>query len=165
MTTVINEYDLGDKPRLKSTFTADESAADPTAVALIVRDPSGDERSYLSSSGFSEQAGWDADANSPTLSDGTGTAGHYHPVTTAGTADLGNGDQVFAAGDYVYYNGEYWLHLPAPQADTLTKSSTGVYYLDLPVQEKGDWYFRFEGCGNVHAAGEKKFRVRGAKLR
>jgi hypothetical protein len=47
---------------------------------------------------------WNASTNSPTLANGTGTAGHTYRVDTAGTA-LGS---TFAVGDYVIYTGSVW---------------------------------------------------------
>lgn len=161
----INVYDKGDKPKLQVTFSEDEAAADPTAVALIVRDPDGNEESYLSSTGFSSQGNWDANGNSPALADGTGTVGDYYTVTVAGSANLGSGLQTFAVGDRVFYDGDTWLQLPSPQAATLTKESTGVYSREHPVHKAGSYYYRFEGSGAIHAAGENRLKVRDSVIR
>lgn len=42
----------------------------------------------------------------------------------------------------------------------ITKSSTGVYYKNIPIDEAGDWWYRWEGAGAVVAAYEGYFRVR-----
>lgn len=42
----------------------------------------------------------------------------------------------------------------------VTKSGTGVYYLDISIDETGRWRFRGEGTGNVEAAVEGSFGVR-----
>ena len=47
---------------------------------------------------------WNASTNSPTLANGTGTAGQSYIVSVAGTA-LGI---TFAVGDYVFYTGSVW---------------------------------------------------------
>jgi len=47
---------------------------------------------------------WNATTNTPTLANGTGTAGHTYLVTTAGTA-LG---KTFNVGDYAVYSGSIW---------------------------------------------------------
>lgn len=49
---------------------------------------------------------WDADTNSPSLVDGTGTTGDVYRVTVAGTRNLGSGATEFAVGDYVIYNSD-----------------------------------------------------------
>lgn len=41
-----NNYDIGDAVRVSVAFTSNGSAADPTAVALKVQDPSGNEDTY-----------------------------------------------------------------------------------------------------------------------
>jgi len=57
---------------------------------------------------------WDADTNTPTLVDGTGTAGDFYRVIVAGTQDLGSGSITFEVGDDVMYNGTIWERLPGP---------------------------------------------------
>jgi hypothetical protein len=160
-----NAYDLGDKPQLRATFAVDGTNTDPTAAALIVKLPDGSRQSYLSAAGFSDQGSWDADANSPTLANGTGTTGHYYTVDTAGAVDFGDGSQSFAVGDYAAYDGESWLLIPAPQTGTLTNSATGVYDYYLPLHQVGRYSYRYEGLGIVHAAGEESFRVVSSAIR
>ncbi len=41
----------------------------------------------------------------------------------------------------------------------LTKSGTGVYYLDVDVDVEGIWDYRFAGTGAVVAAAEGAFNV------
>lgn len=41
----------------------------------------------------------------------------------------------------------------------LTKLSTGVYKLEIPVPTVGEWHFRWKGTGAVATAGEEKFTV------
>lgn len=43
---------------------------------------------------------------------------------------------------------------------TPIRSSTGVYYYNFPVEQSGTHYYRFEGTGDVVAAGENGFIVR-----
>lgn len=161
-----NTYDVGDKPRLQTTFDISDAATDPTASVLIIRLPDDSYESFMSASGFSSQGAWDASANSPTLANGTGTAGHYYTVSTAGSVDFGNGSQSFTTSDYVAYDGDNcWLLIPSPQSGTLTNSATGIYYYDYPIHQAGDHYYRFEGYGTVHAAGEVLFKVRPSQIR
>jgi len=51
---------------------------------------------------------WNANTNTPTLSDGTGTAGWVYVVSVGGTRNLGSGNITFNVGDYVLYNGSIW---------------------------------------------------------
>ena len=36
----------------------------------------------------------------------------------------------------------------------VTKTSTGLYYKDISIDESGDWYYRWEGTGAMEAAEE-----------
>lgn len=51
---------------------------------------------------------WNASTNTPTLIDGTGTAGDAYNVQTAASRDLGSGSIAYAVGDWVVYNGTIW---------------------------------------------------------
>lgn len=151
--------DMGDKPRLQTTFAVNGTNTNPTAAVLIVKQPDGTFKSHLSAAGFAAQGNWDAAANSPALANGSGTTGHYYTVSTAGSHDFGDGAVAFAAGDYVAYDGESWIRIPSPQSGKLSSDETGVYYYDFPVHQKGLYTVRFEGFGTVHAADETSFRV------
>lgn len=153
-----NTYDQREKPRVTATFTNNAgAAADPTAVVIEVKNPGGTVTGYAY--GLSDQGNWDADANSPTLADGTGTAGHYYTVTVAGSVDFGNGSISFAIGDYCYYNGDVWQVLQNPSATAITKSATGIYYVDVYADDNGDYYYRTEGLGTGQSADEDYFSV------
>lgn len=54
---------------------------------------------------------WNANTNSPTLADGTGTKGDFYFVDTAGSQNLGSGTQYFAIGDRVLYDGSVWKNI------------------------------------------------------
>jgi hypothetical protein len=58
--------------------------------------------------GVSYQGTWNANTNTPTLTNGVGTTGNEYAVTTAGT-NLG---YTFVAGDWVIYNGSTWQRIP-----------------------------------------------------
>lgn len=53
--------------------------------------------------------GWDASANVPTLSDGTGAANQAYIVTVAATRNLGSGNITFAVSDLIVHNGSVWV--------------------------------------------------------
>lgn len=42
---------------------------------------------------------------------------------------------------------------------TLTRSSLGLYYKDISIDESGDWFYRWEGTGAMEAAEETNFIV------
>lgn len=46
----------------------------------------------------------------------------------------------------------------------IVKSSTGRYYLDIDLDESGTWYYRWNGTGDVVAAGEQSFTVRASQF-
>ena len=56
---------------------------------------------------------WNANTNTPTLADGTGTAGDLYIVSVAGTQNLGSGSITFAVGDEAVYNGTIWQKVAA----------------------------------------------------
>lgn len=51
---------------------------------------------------------WNPNTNTPTLADGTGTAGWVYKVSADGSANLGSGAISFLAGDFVIHNGTTW---------------------------------------------------------
>ena len=53
------------------------------------------------------QSTWDAATNTPELTDGTGTKGHYYVVNVAGATDF-NGISDWQVGDWIIYNGTAW---------------------------------------------------------
>lgn len=55
------------------------------------------------------QGEWDADSNTPTLSDATGTEGEEYVVSVAGTQDLGSGSISYLVGDVIFHNGTAWI--------------------------------------------------------
>jgi hypothetical protein len=66
---------------------------------------------YLPTSGDTPKGEWNASSNSPSLADGSGTAGDYYDVTTAGSQDLGSGSIAFTVGDVVKYDGSAWYKI------------------------------------------------------
>lgn len=60
--------------------------------------------SMLPESALQYMGNWDASTNTPTLADGTGTAGQFYIVSVAGTQDLGHGNITFDVNDRVIYS-------------------------------------------------------------
>lgn len=63
---------------------------------------------------------WNASTNSPTLSNGSGTAGWYYRVTTAGTFN----SVAYSVGDDIIYNGSIWERIPGAGYSLQTASTT-----------------------------------------
>ena len=76
------------------------------------------------------QGGWDANTNSPSLSDGTGSKGEYYVATVAGLQDLGSGSISFTVGDWVVHNGSIWEKVDATNDVQSVAGKTGVVTLD-----------------------------------
>ncbi len=64
--------------------------------------------SQLPSSVMEYLGTWDASTNTPTLADGTGSAGDVYLASVAGTTDFGAGPITFAVGDWAVYSGTVW---------------------------------------------------------
>jgi len=92
---------------------------------------------------FQFQGTWNASTNTPTLADGTGTAGHVYRVSVAGTTSL-DGVASWQVGDELYFDGTVW--------DKLSSSSGGVAAsseLLLSIDARVDGYAQT----NVHGGG------------
>ena len=79
------------------------------------------------------QGTWNATTNTPTLANGTGTAGYWYRCLTAGTTDFGAGDIVFEVGDEAHYNGSIWQNAGGSNTYDLqvaTKTVLGGVKLD-----------------------------------
>jgi len=93
---------------------------------------------YLPTGADTAKGEWDANANSPSLADGTGTAGDYYDVTTAGTQDLGSGSIDYTVGDVVKYDGSVWYKIDSV-ANILDGSATAADGRDaLSVNSKDE---------------------------
>ena len=86
---------------------------------------------YLPSGGPVYKGTWNAFTNTPTLADGTGTAGDLYIVSVAGTQNLGSGSITFAIGDEAVYNGTIWQKVAAGAIGvTSFNTRTGAVTLD-----------------------------------
>ena len=75
--------------------------------------------SQLPLSAVEYKGAWNASANSPTLSQGTGTFGDEYIVSVQGTRNLGEGTVTYRVGDRVIYNGSIWQRIPASSVRTV----------------------------------------------
>lgn len=72
---------------------------------------------------------WNATTNTPTLVNGTGTAGWQYSVDPGGTRDLGAGPIVFTAGDFITYDGAVWNKISASAGVTTFNTRSGAVTL------------------------------------
>lgn len=104
--------------------------------------------SYLPSSAMEWQGVWNANTNTPTLIDGTGSAGDVYRVSVAGTRNLGSGSVAYSVGDLVIYDGAVWQRSDSTDAVTtvngysgtvtLTKSDVGLGSVDNTADNTKD---------------------------
>lgn len=157
----MTDYNPGDLIRLQGTLTVASVATAPTAAVIYVLRPDGVTLTYLSSSGWTSQGSWNAATNIPALADGTGTAGHYYTVGTAGTANFGTKAITFAVGERVFYDGYYWKRQVNIQTPTLAGGGTGIFYYDYAAPDiAGVYQYGQETVGTGKAAERGSFRVK-----
>jgi len=98
--------------------------------------------SQLPNSVMDYRGNWDASTNSPTLADGSGSAGDVYRVSVAGTQDLGSGAQTYAIGDWAVYNGTIWEKSLNSSSVVSVNGFTGVVVLDTDdIAEGSNLYF------------------------
>jgi hypothetical protein len=106
--------------------TADAFVAAPSTYKLApLNGVNKIDATYLPTSGDTPKGEWNASSNSPALADGSGVAGDYYDVTTAGTQNLGSGSITFTVGDVVKYNGSTWFKIDSV-ANILDGSATAA---------------------------------------
>lgn len=81
---------------------------------------------------------WNANTNTPTLANGTGTSGQFYIVSTAGSTDFGAGPIAFNVGDWVLYNGTIWERAVQSNVVQSVNGSTGVVTVNAINQLTGD---------------------------
>ena len=79
--------------------------------------------SQLPESAMEYKGQWNAETNTPTLADGTGTKGDFYIVSVAGTQNLGSGNIQFSANDRIIYDGSVWARLSAGAVQTVNNIS------------------------------------------
>ena len=92
---------------------ADSFNAAPSTYKLATLDAGNKvDASQWPASAFSYQGTWAASTNTPTLANGSGTAGYTYYASDAGSVNFGAGAISFTAGDAVVYNGSIWQKVP-----------------------------------------------------
>ena len=79
--------------------------------------------SQLPESAMEYKGQWNAETNTPTLADGTGSKGDFYIVSVAGTQNLGSGNIQFSANDRIIYDGSVWTRLSAGAVQTVNNIS------------------------------------------
>ena len=72
---------------------------------------------------------WNANTNTPTLVNGTGTSGWQYAVSVAGTRDLGNGSIAYGIGDFIIYDGTEWINISANNGVSTFNTRSGAVTL------------------------------------
>jgi hypothetical protein len=75
------------------------------------------------------KGGWNATANTPSLSNGSGTDGWEYAITTGGTRTLGTqtGSVTYVAGGFVIYGNNIWNYTPPFNNITYVTASVGTH--------------------------------------
>ncbi len=108
----------------------------------------------LPASAFNYQGLWNADTNSPSLANGTGSAGSVYYVSTAGSTNFGAGAISFIVGDGVIYDGDTWTKIPAvsilkaPELE-ITSATGTASTLALTVKDSDSTNFYVKEDGTV----------------
>src|SRR5210317_1892821 len=107
---------FGARKILKTDFldsVADSFNNAPSTYKLATLDSSNKvDSSQWPASAFSYQGTWAASSNTPTLANGSGTAGYTYYASDAGSVNFGAGAISFTAGDAVVYDGSIWQKVP-----------------------------------------------------
>jgi hypothetical protein len=99
---------------------------------------------------------WNASTNTPTIADGTGTAGDYYLVSVAGTQNLGSGSITFAVGNNVIYSGTIWQKSGTAAGVTSVGLSTNGGAITIgssPVTSAGTITANFNGTSLQYVNG------------
>lgn len=78
--------------------------------------------------GLDYQGTWNASTNSPSLSSGTGTRGHFYVVSVAGSTNL-DGITDWKSGDWAVYDGTAWQKIDNTDQVTSVAGKTGAVTL------------------------------------
>ena len=79
-----------------------------TMYGLATLDSSGKVPNYqLNLDSVTYQGSWNANTNTPTLTDGTGTIGQYYIVSVAGNTNI-DGETDWQVSDWIIFNGTVW---------------------------------------------------------
>jgi hypothetical protein len=87
------------------------------------------------------QTTWNANVNTPILTDGVGTKGHYYVVSVAGSASL-DGINDWAIGDWAIFDGTAWQKVDNTDAVSSVNGQVGAVSLtSAAISEVTNLYF------------------------
>ena len=144
-----------------STQAAARSAISAASLDGNGKVPAGE----LPNSIMEYQGTWNASTNSPSLSNGTGSAGDVYRVSVAGSRDFGAGSISFDVGDYVIYSGSVWEKSDTTDAVSSVAGRTGA--VTLTVADVGGDTSTALGVGSIelgHASDTTLTRPSAGKL-
>ena len=108
----------------------------------------------MSASFLNFEGNWNANTNTPTISDASGAQNEAFRVSVSGTQDLGSGSIDFEAGDIIIHNGTLWQNGDGVQVSSVNGES-GVVVLDTDdISEGANLYYteaRVNANSNVTA--------------
>lgn len=93
--------------------------------------------SQLPASVMQYQGQWNASTNTPTLANGTGSAGDVYEVTVAGSTNFGAGSISFNIGDWAVYDGSVWEKSINSNEVVSVNGLTGAVTLDTDDVAEG----------------------------
>jgi hypothetical protein len=122
-----------------SQYVLDTLASLQTQINNLIPSQTGNSGKFLTTdgtnlswgtiaSGLSYQGTWNASTNTPTLTSGVGTNGHYYIVATAGSTNL-DGITDWQIGDWLIFNGTNWQKIDQTNLVTSVAGRTGAVTL------------------------------------
>lgn len=109
-------------------------------------------------SGLSYQGTWNANTNTPTLTSGSGTSGHFYIVSIAGSTNL-DGITDWSNGDWAVFDGDHWQKIDNSDRVSSVNGKTGSVVLNTDDVDEGstNQYYtegRVEAIALKRAAGD-----------
>lgn len=86
--------------------------------------------SQLNLSGTAFKGNWNATTNTPTLADGTGSAGDFYIVTNGASRNLGSGAVIWTNNAYILYDGTKWIENESTNIVLSVAGKIGAVVLD-----------------------------------
>jgi hypothetical protein len=110
----------------------------------------GDESTILSATATNHVGGWNANTNTPTLSNGSGSQGDFYLITTSGTTAI-DGFAAWTAGSLIVRGASAWA-----QADNivLAKGETDIRVPDASLFAVGDYVMPMSATRCMHLEAE-----------
>jgi len=110
----------------RSAITAENASAKGAANGYASLDSAGKVPvTQLPSSVMEYQGTYNATTNTPTLTDGVGSAGDVYRVSVAGSRNFGSGSISLRVGDYIIYSGTVWQKSATTDAVASVAGKTG----------------------------------------